>query len=548
MTQTTNNENEHGYAWARRPGSSSEYPGSAPAAGSGFAAPGGRDEDAPADQTLTGPQRQTGQPYTEQPQTEQPQTGQPYPNGQYQTGGQYQQREGYQQYPYVSPDGQAQAGATPIEATQTVPQYPASAPAAPGQWYPEGSFGPSNTGSTGGGMPPAGPPPTSRRQPRRPGWGGVLAVGVGSAALASLLTAGIVLQTQDSSSNTTSSFGTTSEAQVKAPVTASNASSPDWGAVAKAVEPSVVAVKVSGQSGSGEGSGVILDKTGRIVTNNHVVSGVGSDATVQVVLADGRGYAATVVGTDPSTDLAVIKLTKPPTDLTPAVFGSSSTVKVGDPVMAVGNPLGLAGTVTTGIVSATDRPTTTPGESTDPTAAQGETVITNAIQTDAAVNPGNSGGALVDAQGRVIGVPSSIASLGTSSVSGESSQSGNIGLGFAIPVDEVKDVSSQLIKGGTVSHAWLGVGPADVSVTVDGASRDAAQLKEILSGGPAEKAGLKVGDAVIAVDGEPVNSASSLVGQLRERQAGADVKLTVVRDGKSTDITVTLGTKPASAN
>jgi len=526
MTQTTNNENEHGYAWARRPGSSSESPASAPAAGAGFATPGG-----------TGPD--------DRPPAEPGQSGHYPPPSQFTQTGSYPQggTPTYQQYPYVSPEAQTQApGAAPIESTQTVPAY--AAPAS-GQWYPEGTYGHADPGSSGG-MPPGTPPPVGRRQPRRPGWGGVLGVGVGAAVLSSLLTAGIVLQTQDSNT-TTSSFGTSSEAPVKAPVTASNAGAPDWGAVAKAVEPSVVAVQVSGQNGSGEGSGVILDKAGRIVTNNHVVSGVGNGATVQVVLSDGRGYAATVVGTDPSTDLAVIKLTKPPTNLTPAVLGTSSTVSVGDPVMAVGNPLGLAGTVTTGIVSATDRPTTTQAESSDPTAAQGETVITNAIQTDAAVNPGNSGGALVDAQGRVVGIPSSIASLGGSSL-GQSSQSGNIGLGFAIPIDEVKDVSSQLIKGGKVSHAWLGVGPADASVTVDGANRDAAQLKEILSGGPAEKAGLKVGDAVIAVDGEPVNSASSLVGQLRERQAGADVKLTVVRDGKATDITVTLGTKPTSAN
>ncbi len=164
------------------------------------------------------------------------------------------------------------------------------------------------------------------------------------------------------------------------------------------------------------------------------------------------------------------------------------------------------------------------------------------------MNPGNSGGALVDAQGRVIGIPSSIASLSSGSALGQSSQSGSIGLGFAIPIAEVKDVSSQLIEGGTVSHAWLGVGPSDGTATSDGATRDAAVLKDILADGPAEKAGLKAGDAVIAVDGEAVNSSLSLVGQLRERQAGAQVTLTVVRDGKALNVKVTLGTKPASAN
>jgi putative serine protease PepD len=374
----------------------------------------------------------------------------------------------------------------------------------------------------------------------------VLAVGAGAAALSSLLTAGIVLQTQDKTAVTTA--GASAPAAVKAPVSSSSKSLPDWGAVARAVEPSVVSVQVNSQSGSGEGSGVILDKDGRIVTNNHVVANARNGAKLQVVLNDGRIYQATVVGTDPSTDLAVIKMTQPPNDLTPATLGTSSSVSVGDPVMAVGNPLGLAGTVTTGIVSATDRPTTAMSGSQDPTRGQGERVVTNAIQTDAAVNPGNSGGALVNARGEVIGIPSSIATLSTGGAFGQSGQSGSIGLGFAIPVDEVKDVSGQLVKGGTVAHAWLGVTPQDGTVAADGATRDAAVIKEIISGAPAEQAGLKVNDAVIKVDGEGVNSALSLVGQLRERQAGATVTLTVIRDGKPSDIKVVLGTRPASVN
>jgi putative serine protease PepD len=520
MTQTTNNENDHGYAWARRPGNSSDQTTPAPAA------------DATAEFASSGGTQRT-----------EITPGTPGPTARYDQ--QYQ--------PPSAPSGWPQAYQVPPTAAAPVPSYTgayagqaSTTSAAPtSAWMPGDSFGQS-TGSGYGGEPPE-PPVTGRRQPRRPGWGGVLAVGIGAAALSSLLTAGLVLQTQDPT--TTTAAPTSNTSTVKAPVTSSSTSSPDWGAVSKAVMPSVVAVKVTGQSGSGEGSGVILDKTGRIVTNNHVVSGVGSGASVQVVLSDGRNYKATVLGTDPSTDLAVIQVTDPPSDLTPAVLGESSAVAVGDPVMAVGNPLGLAGTVTTGIVSATDRPAVTQAESSDPTSSGGETVVTNSIQTDAAVNPGNSGGALVDAQGRVIGIPSSIASLSTgSSLGGQSSQSGSIGLGFAIPVDEVKDVTSQLIKGGTVSHAWLGVGPDDGTATSDGATRDAAVLKQILSGGPAEKAGLKVGDAVIAVDGDPVNSSLSLVGQLRERQTGTAVTLTVVRDGKTLNVKVTLGTKPASAN
>lgn len=509
MSQTTNDQNDAQYAWARRPDeaaptvhqSAAPEQASAPVTASSPATPGGPDAPRFGDTapTTTYPAHGTGEANP----------GYPYGGGAF--------------YP------------------------PSSAP------------GPAETaGSGGGALPPAGP--NGRREPRRPGWAALVGVGVGAALLSSLLTAGIVNATDDDSGSAVTASSSSSSPAVKAPVTGSSTGTPNWGAVAKAVEPSVVAVTVTGQSGEGEGSGVILDKTGRIVTNNHVVSGLGSGAAVTVTLSDGRGYKASVVGTDSATDLAVIKITTPPADLTPAVLGSSGSVAVGDPVMAVGNPLGLAGTVTTGIVSATDRPVTT--ESADSQEQQqqspfgggaqgststGETVVTNAIQTDAAVNPGNSGGALVDSQGRVVGIPSSIASLGSSSAFGQSSQSGSIGLGFAIPIDEVKDVTNQLIKSGSVQHSWLGVSPQDGSVTVNGATRDAAVLKQIVSDSPAVTAGLKVNDAIIAVDGDAVNSATSLVGQLRERAVGTVVTLTVVRDGKSSDIKVTLADRPTSA-
>jgi putative serine protease PepD len=542
MTQTTNNENDHGYAWARRPGASSDYTAPAPAADANadFVSPSGRQQiDTNTTQVVPVPpaDRDAPSPPSGWPQAYQAPTSAAAP--------QAPTYSSDNSYPSAySPTGSysSDTGSGAYSGGSAYPQGGTATAAPTASWMPGEAFGHTESGSAAGGLPPT-VPPTGRRQPRRPGWGGVLAVGAGAAALASLLTAGIVLQTQDDTSTTLSP--TTSRSTVKAPVTSSNAGSPDWGAVSAAVTPSVVAVKVAGQNGSGQGSGVLLDKEGRIVTNNHVVSGTGEGSTVEVVLSDGRTYKASVLGTDSSTDLAVIKISNPPNDLTPAVLGNSSEVAVGDSVMAVGNPLGLAGTVTTGIVSATDRPTTTQAESNDPTSGGGENVVTNAIQTDAAVTPGNSGGALVDAQGRVIGIPSSIASLGSGSALGESAQSGSIGLGFAIPIDEARDVANQLIKSGSVSHAWLGVGPDDGTATNDGATRDAAILRDIIDGGPAEKAGLKANDAVIAVDGEPVNSAVSLVGQLRERQAGTAVTLTVVRDGKASDIKVTLGTKPA---
>ncbi|MBC7640680.1 MAG: trypsin-like peptidase domain-containing protein [Rhodoferax sp.] len=316
-----------------------------------------------------------------------------------------------------------------------------------------------------------------------------------------------------------------------------------WTPVAAAVEPSVVAISVSSQAGEAQGSGVVLDDTGRVLTNNHVVSGVGSNGQLTVTLSDGRAYSATVVGTDPSTDLAVIVM-KGADKLTPATLGDSDAVKVGSPVMAVGNPLGLAGTVTTGIVSALDRPVTTTNESAQtPAAGDSGTVVTNAIQTDAAVNPGNSGGALVDDTGRVIGIPSSIASLGST---GGGSQSGSIGLGFSIPINEAKSIADQLIAGGTAEHPYLGVGLKDGSVKDGTASRTAAVVATVSAGTPAAAAGLEVGDAVTGVDGEAVNGSESLVAQIRERSVGAKVDLTVVRSGSSQQISVTLTKRPAA--
>jgi len=455
--------------------------------------------------------------------------------------------------------GSGNSGTAQAPGSPTPPAYPPtySPPTQPSpQWYgqsqptqplpspPQPGFGqqpPPPGGPSAGGD----PSPHAPRRGRRPGWTGVLAVGAGAAILSSALTAGLVTATQDRTSPTASPSTALNSPtpNVQAPVTGSSATSPDWQKVAAAVQPSVVSVKVSGAGGSGEGSGVVLDSSGRILTNNHVVTAA-NGGSLSVVLYDGRGYAATIVGTDPSTDLAVIKLKTAPSGLKPAVLGSSSSVKVGDPVMAVGNPLGLSSTVTTGIVSALDRPVTTQAQPQNPFSgsSSGETVVTNAIQTDAAINPGNSGGALVDAQGRVIGINSSIATLS----GGAGSESGSIGLGFAIPIDEAKDVASQLSSGGSVQHAWLGVQPDDGTVTLDGAQREAALIARVLDGGPAQKAGLKNDDAVIAVNGHSVTSAESLVGTLRESRPNAKVTLTVVRDGKTLDIQVTLGTRPQS--
>jgi putative serine protease PepD len=329
------------------------------------------------------------------------------------------------------------------------------------------------------------------------------------------------------------------------PVLQGGATAPNWSAIAAAVSPSVVAITVTSSQGGGQGSGVIFDAQGHVLTNNHVVAAGGTGSQISVTLNDKRTYDATVVGTDPSTDLAVIKLTNAPNDLKAIALGDSNVTKVGDQVMAVGNPLGLAGTVTTGIVSALNRPVTTSDQSTDPNAPQpANPVVTNAIQTSAAINPGNSGGALVNAAGQLIGINSAIASLGSSTSS--SSQSGSIGIGFAIPVNEARSIASQLISTGTATHPYLGVSAKDGVVAYGSAKRAAAVLTSVVSGTPAGQAGMQTGDSVIAIDGNPVDGSLSLVAQVHEHNVGDQVNLTVVRGGQSKNIEVTLVAKPAT--
>lgn len=391
-------------------------------------------------------------------------------------------------------------------------------------------------------QPPHGPqPPNQPGRHRRPGWGGILTASVLSAVLASGATAATFVALDDDVPASTASVDASSDADTSAPSVPLTGDSVDWGEVAAAVEPSVVAIQVSGPNGSGEGSGVVLGAEGHVLTNNHVVSGAGAGTQIQVVLSDGRVLDAEIVGTDPTTDLAVLRLGDAPSDLTPATFADSSDVRVGDPVMAVGNPLGLADTVTTGIVSALDRPVTTQGESASPF-EQGEPVVTNAIQTDAAVNPGNSGGPLVDAAGRVIGINSSIATTGAT---GAGTTSGSIGLGFAIPGNEAQRIAQELIEDGTADHAFLGVSLQDATVDTEDGRRQAAGITQIVAGSPAEDAGLRAGDAVTAVDREPVVGAESLTAQVRERAPGTTVELTVVRAGETSQVTVSLDTRAA---
>ena len=338
--------------------------------------------------------------------------------------------------------------------------------------------------------------------------------------------------------SSSSGFSTATTTQV----TQASANSPDWTATAAAIKDAVVAIKVEGSNKQGQGSGVIIDAKGHIVTNNHVVSGAGQGAKLSVTIGD-KTYSAKVVGTDPSTDLAVLKLENPPSNLTVASWGDSSKLKVGQPVMAVGNPLGLSDTVTTGIVSALNRPVTTQAvndNNVDDTnfnsQRDSDVVVTSAIQTNAAINPGNSGGALVDSSGALVGITSSIASLASNGSS--SGQSGNIGIGFAIPSTQVKSVVEQLIANGTVKHPQLGIRASNGT----SGTQLGAKVEDVTQGSAAAQAGLQKGDLITAIDGTPVVGSESLVAQVRSYEVGKEVTLKVLRGSETLELKVTLGT------
>lgn len=314
----------------------------------------------------------------------------------------------------------------------------------------------------------------------------------------------------------------------------------DWTAVAKEVSDSVVAIDVATSDGEAKGSGVVISDKGYIATNNHVISGA---QQIQVTLASGAVYSAKVVGTDTTTDLAVIKLDNPPSDLKVAEFADSDNLAVGEAVMAIGNPLGYDDTATTGIVSALNRPVTVTDDNNNE-------IVTNAVQIDAAINPGNSGGPTFNAAGQVIGINSSIASTAASSDS-----AGSIGIGFAIPSNLVKRVADEIIKDGKVKHVALGVVIKSDTVEADGVTRGGATITKssatgsaVVSGGPADKAGLKEGDTIVAFNGNAVNNNYSLLGYVRAAALGDKVTLTIVRDGKTMNVDVTLDQEESSVN
>jgi putative serine protease PepD len=350
---------------------------------------------------------------------------------------------------------------------------------------------------------------------------------------------------------------TTSTTQTRAPLTTAESASDDGAedtpapegspeAVAASVLPSVVKINVAGAEGArGSGSGVILSADGEILTNNHVVEAAEDGGRLTVNFEDGSGAEAEIIGTDPMTDLAVIKA-QDVDGLTPATIGNSDQVDVGEAVVAIGSPFGLEATVTSGIVSAVNRPVSVPNEDAPeeqeqlpglPDGPQVPTITGTtypAIQTDAAINPGNSGGPLVNLAGEVVGINSSIRSA-TSGLQGEA---GSIGLGFAIPISKVLPIVEQLRAGETATHARLGVS-VSTSPLEEGLATGAG-IESVEEGSAADEAGVRDGDVVTRVDDELIAGSDSLVAVIRGYRPGDEVTLTIVRDGESQEVDVTL--------
>jgi putative serine protease PepD len=357
----------------------------------------------------------------------------------------------------------------------------------------------------------------------------VLALTAGIAAVLAGTVGGLVVHAADDNNaapHTVTLGATASSAPAAARSPGSVAS------VAAKILPSVVSLEVRTGSGGDTGTGIVISSAGYILTNNHVVAAAGQGGRLTVVFPDKSSTTGTIVGhPDPVSDLAVVRV-RNVTGLRPATLGSSAGLRVGDPVIAVGSPLGLAGTVTTGIISALDRPVA----ASDTGSGNTDNII-DAIQTDTAINPGNSGGPLVDMSGAVVGVNSAIATLSGDAATG---QGGSIGLGFAIPIDQAKRIATEILRRGYATHPIIGV-HLDTSFSGDGAKIADPSGTAVTPGGPAAKAGLRPGDIIVAADGERITSPEELIVAIRKRAPGDKITLTYLRGGKRHTTTVTLG-------
>ncbi|MFD7643006.1 trypsin-like peptidase domain-containing protein [Kitasatospora sp. NPDC059795] len=456
--------------------------------------------------------------------------------------------------PFQNPYGNVAEQASPYAPTATVPTVPPLAqngPPAPGvpgdasqhpfgAGHPVGGWGHPSGGPGGVGGPgepgsPWGGPQSAPGGGSGKGKRGGLVALVAAVALVAGLVGGAIggsVSGKDSDrsagasrNSTTVAVGNTHQNLDRAPESVA-------GIAAKAL-PSTVTIKASGSSESGTGTGFVFDTEGHILTNNHVVAPAAKGGKLSVKFSDGSSYSASVVGHADGYDVAVIRLDNPPKDkLVPLPLGDSDKVAIGDATIAIGAPYGLEGTVTTGIISAKDRPVA----SGDETGAQASYM--NALQTDASINPGNSGGPLLDGSGSVIGINSAI----QSNTSG-SGRAGSIGLGFAIPINQAKWVAQTLIKDGTPVYAILGVLRND-DYRGDGAQIATAPVRDtpaVTPGGPADQAGLKAGDVITKLGGISIDSGPTLVSEIWTHKPGEKVEVEYTRDGKAAKTTVTLG-------
>ena len=448
-------------------------------------------------------------------QPDQPGSSNPNPAPAYsagaENGGYY---PGYASTSYPSPAGPGYSGPS-----YPGPSYPG--PSYPGAGYPQapvtGPGGPSLGGAPDG---TTGRPGTLRQRPLLP-----MLIAILIAALIGGTVGAITVAVADRNGGSTDT-GLKITNDTSAPAAKTDGT---VGAAASKIRGSVVTINVSSGQAAGTGSGVILRSDGYILTNDHVVSTAANGGSIQVVLNDGRSSTATIVGRDTSDDLAVIKVNGL-NGLTAATFAKSSELTVGQTVVAVGAPLGLSDTVTSGIVSNVARPVRS---------GDNDQAVFQAIQTDAAINPGNSGGPLVDLNGSVVGINAAIAtdnSGGGLQIPGQTQQSGNIGIGFAIPSDEASRIASELMANGKAYHAVLGVSVRSTSST----TAAGVALSSVSGGSAAAKAGLKVGDVITAVDTTRVTTADSLIAAVRSHAPGETVRIAYTRNGQAATANVTL--------
>ncbi|MFH8339627.1 trypsin-like peptidase domain-containing protein [Streptomyces sp. AM6-12] len=472
-----------------------------------------------------GPEHQADQRAGQAPQAPQPHQGAQPPQP-------YHAPQGGQGYPAAPGGPEPTTSLPPVPGT--APQPPAAGPE--GAWPPPPPPGtPTYADGAGGGA--AWGASYQQPAPKPRGRGGLLAAVLVAALVAGGLGGGLgytLARNNDNGGSTTVSASDNGAAQVKrAPGTIAN--------VAAKALPSTVTIEAEGSNGDGgTGTGFVFDKQGHIITNNHVVADALDGGKLTATFPDGRKYDAEVVGHAQGYDVAVIKLKNPPSDLNPLPLGDSDKVAVGDETIAIGAPFGLSNTVTTGIISAKNRPVASSDGS-----ATSKASYMSALQTDASINPGNSGGPLLDASGAVIGINSAIQSSGSGGGFGSGGQSGSIGLGFAIPINQAKYVAQQLIKTGKPVYAKIGASVSledssdGAKITDQGANGAAA----VEADGPAAKAGLKPGDVITKLDDSVIDSGPTLIGEIWTHKPGDKVTITYKRGGQEHTVELTLGAR-----